>query len=99
MSQIVQLSTTLEPCAPGARKFPKVSCANRIVNARIPKVWFGVQEFNTKASGGRQYLDKMKVEVQTFNCDLQNPIRETNKELNDWVEEKKEDAGKKHSST
>jgi ATP-dependent DNA helicase RecG len=81
------LFTTLEPCAPGARKFPKVSCANRIVNARIPKVWFGVQEFNTKASGGRQYLDKMKVEVQTFDSDLQNPIRETNKEFNDWVEE------------
>ena len=33
------LFATLEPCAPGARKHPKLSCAERIVNARIKKVW------------------------------------------------------------
>src|SRR6266700_1502811 len=29
------LFATLEPCAPGARKHPKLACAERIVNARI----------------------------------------------------------------
>ncbi len=29
------LFATLEPCAPGARKHPKLGCAERIVNARI----------------------------------------------------------------
>src|SRR5689334_22864526 len=36
------LFATLEPCAPGARKHPKLGCAERIVNARIKKVWVGV---------------------------------------------------------
>ena len=29
------LYATLEPCAPGARRHPKLGCAERIVNARI----------------------------------------------------------------
>lgn len=33
------LFATLEPCAPGARKHPKLGCAKRIVNARINKVF------------------------------------------------------------
>lgn len=33
---------TLEPCAPGARKKPKLSCAERIVNGRIKKVYIGI---------------------------------------------------------
>jgi ATP-dependent DNA helicase RecG len=33
---------TLEPCAPGARKQPKLGCAERIVNARIAQVWVGI---------------------------------------------------------
>jgi ATP-dependent DNA helicase RecG len=34
------LFATLEPCAPGARKHPKMACAERIVNAvkGAPKV-------------------------------------------------------------
>src|SRR5690348_9249513 len=32
------LFATLEPCAPGARKHPKLGCAERIVNARISEV-------------------------------------------------------------
>lgn len=32
---------TLEPCAPGARNHPKLSCAERIFNARISKVYIG----------------------------------------------------------
>ena len=38
------LFATLEPCAPGARKHPKLSCAERIVNARIREVWVGIED-------------------------------------------------------
>jgi len=38
------LFTTLEPCAPGARKHPKLACAERIVNARIAEVWVGIED-------------------------------------------------------
>jgi ATP-dependent DNA helicase RecG len=40
------LFATLEPCGPNARKKPKVPCSIRIADARIEKVWFGVQELN-----------------------------------------------------
>ncbi len=33
------LFSTLEPCAPGSRRHPKLSCAERIVLARIKEVW------------------------------------------------------------
>jgi ATP-dependent DNA helicase RecG len=33
------LFSTLEPCAPGSRRHPKLSCAERIVLARIREVW------------------------------------------------------------
>ncbi len=36
------LFTTLEPCAPGSRRDPKISCSERIVNARIKEVWIGL---------------------------------------------------------
>ena len=35
------LFATLEPCAPGARKHPKLSCSEWIVLARIKAVWVG----------------------------------------------------------
>jgi ATP-dependent DNA helicase RecG len=38
------LFATLEPCAPGARKHPKLCCAERIVNARIRQVWVGIED-------------------------------------------------------
>jgi pyrimidine deaminase RibD-like protein len=38
------LFATLEPCAPGARKNPKLACAERIVNARIAEVWVGIED-------------------------------------------------------
>jgi ATP-dependent DNA helicase RecG len=45
------LFATLEPCAPGARKHPKLGCAERIVNARIKEVWVGVQDPHPKVGG------------------------------------------------
>ena len=38
------LFVTLEPCAPGARSSTKTSCAERIVNRRISKVWVGIED-------------------------------------------------------
>lgn len=88
------LFATLEPCGPGARKFPKICCAERIANARIEKVWYGVQELNPKAKGGRDFLKLNKVEVFPFDSDLHHEIKAFNKDFNDWVEEerKKEEA-------
>ena len=81
------LFATLEPCSPGARKEPKICCAERIANARIKKVWYGVQELNPKAKGGKKYLEKMKLEVLPFESELHHEILVFNKDFNDWVEE------------
>ena len=78
---------TLEPCGPDARGGFKVPCSVRIADARIEKVWFGLQELNPKASGGNEYLEKMKVEILPFDTDLHNKIHEFNKDFEDWVEE------------
>ena len=58
------LFATLEPCAPGARKAPKISCAERIVSARISEVWFGIEDKNpTVNHGGIDHLLENKVKV------------------------------------
>lgn len=38
------LFATLEPCVPGARKHPKLACAERIVNARIAEVRVEIED-------------------------------------------------------
>lgn len=82
------LFATLEPCGPNARKFPKQCCAERIGNARIKKVWYGVQELNSKAKGGKKLLEeKFKAEVFPFDQDLHKEILAYNKDFNDWVDE------------
>jgi ATP-dependent DNA helicase RecG len=84
------LFATLEPCGPGARNEPKIPCAERIANARIEKVWFGVQELNSKASGGKTHLEKMGVQVEQFDKDSHKKIKDINNEFNDWVDEENE---------
>jgi len=82
------LFVTLEPCGPGARKPPKLCCAERIGYARIRKVWYGVQELNPKAKGGKKYLEeKFSVEVLAFDSDLHHEVIAFNKDFNDWIEE------------
>ena len=91
------LFATLEPCGPNARKFPKTCCAERIGNARIKKVWYGVQELNTKAKDGKKLLEEeFKAEVLPFDTDLHHEIIAFNKNFIDWVEEeiKKEETAK-----
>ncbi len=76
------LFATLEPCAPGARKHPKLSCAERIVNARIKKVWIGIEDPDpTVDRKGIQFLLDHGIEVELFDADLQEVIRQANKQF------------------
>lgn len=71
------LYTTLEPCAPGARSHPKLGCAERIVNARIKKVYVGVEDLDPTVAGkGIRHLEEHHIEVEMFDRDLQQEIDE-----------------------
>ncbi|HEY9285136.1 MAG TPA: ATP-binding protein [Pyrinomonadaceae bacterium] len=73
------LFTTLEPCAPDARRPPKLGCAERIVLARIKEVWVGIEDPDPKVDRkGIKYLQDAGVEVHMFDRDLQEIIREVN---------------------
>jgi len=64
------LFTTLEPCAPGARSERKLSCAERIVLARIKEVWVGIEDPDPKVDRkGIKYLQEQGVTVQMLNDD------------------------------
>lgn len=73
------LFATLEPCAPGARHFPKLACSERIVNARISKVYIGIEDPDpTVCRKGIQYLLDHGVEVEMYHKDLQQEIMDVN---------------------
>lgn len=74
------LFSTLEPCAPGSRQEPKLSCAERIVRARIKQVWIGIEDPDpTVDRKGIRYLQDHGVEVHLFDVDLQRRIRDENR--------------------
>jgi len=74
------LFATLEPCAPGARKHPKLSCAERIVIARIKEVWVGIEDPDPAVDReGLRYLESKGVTVHMFDADLQTEIRKANR--------------------
>ncbi len=76
------LFATLEPCAPGARRDPKIDCAERIRLARIKKVWIGIQDPDPKvARKGIQHLEDSGIEVAMFDRDLQELIEQDNAEF------------------
>jgi len=76
------LFSTLEPCAPGSRAHPKLGCAERIVNARIKKVWVGIEDPDPKVDRkGIKYLQDNGVMVRMFDRDLQEAIQEANREF------------------
>lgn len=76
------LFATLEPCAPGARHFPKLGCAERIVNARIGKVYIGIEDPDpTVCRKGIAHLLNHGIEVEMYPQDLQKEIEECNKEF------------------
>ncbi|ODS30096.1 MAG: ATP-dependent DNA helicase RecG [Candidatus Scalindua rubra] len=90
--------STLEPCAPGARNAPKVSCAERIVNARISEVWFGIEDKNPKVDhGGIVYLLDNYVKVHQFDPEFHKEIEDANKRFNTWAEIKNIEAKAKKS--
>lgn len=75
---------TLEPCAPGARNHPKLSCAERIFNARIGKVYIGyIDPDPTVAGEGRDFLKDNGIEIDFFPKHLQDHIYEENKQFFD----------------
>ena len=76
------LFATLEPCAPGARRDPKVDCAERIRLARMKEVWIGIQDPDPKvARKGITHLEQNGIKVHMFDRDLQEIIEKENKEF------------------
>ena len=73
------LFSTLEPCAPGDRQAGKLSCAERIVRARIKEVWIGIEDPDpTVDRKGIRYLQENGVKVHLFDADLQHQVRDEN---------------------
>ena len=76
------LFATLEPCAPGARRHPKLGCAERIVNARIREVWIGIEDPDPDVDRkGIKYLENNGIKVRMFPPEFQKPIIQANKEF------------------
>lgn len=74
------LYATLEPCAPGARRHPKLGCAERIVLARIKQVYVGIADPDPTVDGkGIRYMEDNGVKVRVFDKDLQDIIKGENK--------------------
>jgi len=68
------LYVTLEPCT--RRNPPKKPCAERVVGARIRRVFVGMTDPNPDICGrGVQYLMNHGVEVDFFDLDLVHEIR------------------------
>jgi ATP-dependent DNA helicase RecG len=89
------LFATLEPCAPGARRHPKLGCAERIVLARIRQVWVGIEDPDPLvARRGIEYLRRAGVEVRMFDADLQERIQEANRVFLDGAVQRAADAGR-----
>lgn len=88
------LFATLEPCAPGARRDPKLGCAERIVLARIKEVWVGIEDPDpTVARKGIEHLRRHGVQVHMFDPDLQEIIREANQDFLEGALQRAADAG------
>lgn len=76
------LYATLEPCAPGSRKHPKLGCAERVVLARIKEVYVGVNDPDPTVDGkGIRHMEDHGIKVHMFDKDLQDIIKEANKEF------------------
>jgi ATP-dependent DNA helicase RecG len=82
------LYTTLEPCM--ERNPPKVPCCRRVTNARIKKVYIGIEDKDPKGKG-IQHLEKHGVPYEMFKREFQRVIEEENKAfLSQAIQRKKE---------
>jgi len=91
------LIATLEPCAPGSRRHPKLGCAERIVNARIKEVWIGIEDPDpTVDRKGIKYLEENGITVHLFDRDLQQQIEDANADFLKQANERKEEAEEKN---
>jgi ATP-dependent DNA helicase RecG len=71
------LFTTLEPCV--ERNTPKVACCRRTSNARIKKVYVGVEDPDPTVDGkGIEHMESCGIEVKMFDSDLQKQIIDAN---------------------
>ena len=87
------LFATLEPCAPGARNAPKIPCSERIVNARIEEVWFGIEDPDPKVDhGGIKHMQDNGVKVHQFDKDLHKEIEKFNDDFLKGAFKRKEEA-------
>jgi len=82
---------TLEPCGPGARSITKLSCAERIVNARIKRVYIGIEDPDPKVRGnGKAYLENFNIKCEPFDAIFQEEISLANEQfLNEALERAK----------
>lgn len=80
------LYTTLEPCV--ERNPPKSACVERTVNARIKKVYIGIQDPHPSVAGeGIKILQKHNIDVEFFDADLAQEIRKENEDFIKYAEE------------
>jgi ATP-dependent DNA helicase RecG len=87
------LFATLEPCAPGARNAPKIPCSERIVNARIAEVWFGIEDPDPKVDhGGIKHMQDNGVKVHQFDKDLHKEIEKFNDDFLTGAFKRKDEA-------
>lgn len=74
-----EMYVTLEPCVPDGRSKGTISCAERIVDARISKVFIGMIDPNPNIKNkGIQFLLKNNVAVQLFEPSIRKKIEIAN---------------------
>jgi len=84
------LYVTLEPCIDKVRKYPKRGCATHIIKSRIGKVFVGMRDPDVDIENeGVKELLASKIEVDFFNLDIADKIRESLKGFIDFKEREK----------